>query len=309
MAFTPRYSKPGKGNKFYITTSKGGYSRCIVGKPTDNECNVLANCVGYACGRFNEIIGKMKYSALNCNAENFIERAKSLGLVISNIPHKGGIMVWQKGSLSSSDGAGHVAIVEDIKEWYDSKPSKIITSESGYNYKSFWTTIRTNSNGRWGQSSNYKFRGCIINPSVPDEPTPKPSKLKYKIGDRVVINGQLYGNADGGNPGKVVHNKVTNITRAIENKKCPYNTTGDLGWMKEEEISLYEDPSVNLKVGDKVKIVKPGNGSSDGTSNTAYGIGWTRTIKKIYVGRKFPYQVGDANSTVGFYTADALVKR
>ncbi len=43
-----RTSKP-SNNKFYITTSKGGYSQCIQGKPTDANANVLANCVGYAC--------------------------------------------------------------------------------------------------------------------------------------------------------------------------------------------------------------------------------------------------------------------
>ena len=124
-----RTSKPNIGNKFYITKSKGGYSSCIQGKPTDT-CNVLANCVGYACGRFNEIIGSMKYPGLNCNAENFIERAKSLGLKISDKPTLGGIMVWQKGAtLSGNDGAGHVAVVERI----DSS-NQIYTSESVLEY-------------------------------------------------------------------------------------------------------------------------------------------------------------------------------
>lgn len=157
-----RTSKPTKGNKFYITISKGGWSRCCQGKPTDTYCNVLSNCVGYACGRFNEIIGSMKYATLNCNAENFIERAKSLGLKISNTPTLGGIMVWQKGNtLNSSDGAGHVAIVEKIID-----SNTIMTSESGYNSFAFWNSTRKNSNGRWGQASGYKFRGCIINPAV-----------------------------------------------------------------------------------------------------------------------------------------------
>lgn len=158
-----RTSKPEKGNKFYITKSKGGYSTCIQGNPTDKDCNVLANCVGYACGRFNEIIGTMKYPSLNCNAENFIERAKSIGLKISDKPVLGGIMVWQKGSLSSSDGAGHVAIVERLDN-----ANQIYTSESGWKSKAFWNTTRTNNNGRWGQGSAYKFRGCIINPAVVD---------------------------------------------------------------------------------------------------------------------------------------------
>lgn len=179
-----RTSKPSAGNKFYITKSKGGYSSCIQGKPTD-VCNVLANCVGYACGRFNEIIGSMKYPSLNCNAENFIERAKSVGLKISDKPTLGGIMVWQKGAtLGGNDGAGHVAVVERI----DSS-NQIYTSESGYGSKAFWNTTRTNNNGRWGQGSGYKFRGCIINPSVSPTPTPKPTKTIEELA-REVIEGK-----------------------------------------------------------------------------------------------------------------------
>ena len=34
-----RTTKPGKGNKFYITKSKGGYSTCIQGSPTDSEAD------------------------------------------------------------------------------------------------------------------------------------------------------------------------------------------------------------------------------------------------------------------------------
>ena len=172
--FSARMSKPSAGNKFYNTISNGGYSQCVVGKPTD-VCNVLANCVGYACGRFNEIIGEMKYAKLNCNAENFIERAIRLGLSVSNVPVLGGIMVWQKGStLGSSDGAGHVAIVERIDN-----ANQIYTSESGYGSSAFWNSTRTNNNGRWGMNSAYSFRGCIINPAIGDvhyeEPAPVPT--------------------------------------------------------------------------------------------------------------------------------------
>lgn len=192
-----RTSKPSAGNKFYITKSKGGYSTCIQGKPTDANCNVLANCVGYACGRFNEIIGSMKYPSLNCNAENFIERAKNTyGLEISDVPTLGGIMVWQKGNtLNGGDGAGHVAIVERIDN-----ANQIYTSESGYGSSAFWNSIRTNNNGRWGLGSGYIFRGCIVNPAIgkvtaPVEPTPvTPSKSTDELA-REVIAGK-YGNGE-----------------------------------------------------------------------------------------------------------------
>lgn len=169
-----RTTKPSKGNKYYTRISSGGYSLAVKGKPTD-ACDVLANCVGYANGRFAEIQGedKIKYQ-LVCNAENFIEKAKEYGLEISNVPTLGGIMVWQKGAtLKGSDGAGHVAIVERIDS-----ANQIYTSESGYNSSAFWNSKRTNSNGRWGSGSAYKFRGCIVNPAIgkvtaPIDPEPK----------------------------------------------------------------------------------------------------------------------------------------
>ena len=100
-AFTKRYSKPTASNLEYVRTGKGGWSRCCQGSPTDAACDSLANCVGYACGRFNEIYNEimgttgMKYYGLNCNAENFVERAKEMypELEFSKDPVVGGIIV------------------------------------------------------------------------------------------------------------------------------------------------------------------------------------------------------------------------
>lgn len=155
--FTMRTSLPEKGNKFYNTKASGGYSYCIVGKPTCDGLNVLANCVGYANSRFNEIIGHMEYPYLNCNAEDFIVRGKSLGLKVSDKPTLGGIMVWSgKGSL-----AGHVAVVEKIID-----ENTVYTSESGYGSAYFWNSTRKNDNKNWGAGVSYKYIGCLINPSV-----------------------------------------------------------------------------------------------------------------------------------------------
>ena len=178
--FQIRNKIPEKGNKYFNTTSNGGYSKCIKGKcaSTGKPCSgldVLANCVGYANGRFAEIIGKNKIEyQLICDAELFIKKAKNYGLKISDKPVAGGIMVWEgKGEL-----AGHVCIVEQVVD-----SNTIYTSESGYNSTTFWNATRKNNNGRWGQNSNYKFKGCIINPSV--EPEPTPTQLKYQSYDKV----------------------------------------------------------------------------------------------------------------------------
>ena len=161
--FTIRTNKPQTGNKYYIRQVTGGWNGAIQGKPLDAECNVLANCVGYANGRFAEIQDTegIKYQ-LVCNAENFIEKAKAYGLEVIDKPTLGGIMCWQKGaSLNGTDGPGHVAIVEKIID-----DNTIYTSESAYGSFAFANITRTNSNGRWGCNSNYKFRGCIVNPAV-----------------------------------------------------------------------------------------------------------------------------------------------
>lgn len=172
MAFKMRTVKPEKGNKYYIRKAQGGYSNAIVGKPTDKDCNVLANCVGYAYGRFNEIggYGYCKYLA-PVNAEKFIQYKGRCE--VSQEPSLGACMVWQKGNtLNGSDGAGHVAIVEKVVS-----KTEVITSESGYGCsRPFWTqTRKKGTNGRWGCNSSYKFLGFIKNPAVKDEPIPAPT--------------------------------------------------------------------------------------------------------------------------------------
>lgn len=161
--FKVRNTKPEANNKYYITIENGGWNDAVKGKPLDKDCDVLANCVGYANGRFAEIqnINGINYQLI-CNAENFIEAAKELGLKISDVPTLGGIMVWQKGNLSTGkDGVGHVAIVEKIIN-----NDTIYTSESGYNSFIFANFIRKNTNGNWGLDNSYDFRGCIVNPSI-----------------------------------------------------------------------------------------------------------------------------------------------
>ena len=179
-----RTTKPGKGNKYYIRKAQGGYSNAIYGKPTDSECNVLANCVGYAYGRFNEIggYGYCKYLA-PVNAENFMDYKGSCKTGMT--PKVGACMVWEgKGDL-----AGHVAIVEKV---YNN--NHVYTSESGYGSSAFWNQHRYNNNGRWGCGSNYSFKGFIYNPAVKDEPAPapKPSKSVDELAQEVIAG--LWGN-------------------------------------------------------------------------------------------------------------------
>lgn len=255
--FSMRLTKP-SNNKNFITTGAGGWSTCIKGNPTDSGANVLANCVGYASGRFNEIINIIRgtsgctYKTLNCNAKNFKERAESAGLKTGSTPRVGAIMCW------GNEGAGHVAIVERV----DSN-NQVYTSESGWGSSTaFWNQTRTNNNGRWGLSSYYYFR-CFI--YLPDDvqkaiggntPTPTPTPAgKYNIGDEVIINGALYVSSNADKPSGSVSNRKTKITRYAKGSKHPYNTTGDLGWIDESSITLINNyPTGNYKTNANMNV-------------------------------------------------------
>ena len=161
--FKPRLTCPEAGNKYYMRIASGGYSGAIKGSPTVQGCDTLANCVGYAAGRFNEILnaGKFLYLLYPPNAEDFYDAAQAEGLRVGQTPQPGAIICWAKGKThTSSDGAGHVAVVEKINS-----DGSIITSESGYGAKNpFWTTHREKGGGNWGETTAYRFLGFIYQP-------------------------------------------------------------------------------------------------------------------------------------------------
>lgn len=148
--FVPRRTRPESGNPYYNTPAAGGYAvGAILGKPTDAGCNVLANCVGYAAARFNEIIGASKWMYLTYppNPDQWIAQAQAEGLRTGSEPELGAVAVWPR----------HVAIVEQIND-----DGSITTSESGYDCASpFWTTPRARGNGNWGAEG---FLGFIYQP-------------------------------------------------------------------------------------------------------------------------------------------------
>lgn len=74
--------------------------------------------------------------------------------------------------------------------------------------------------------------------------------MKFKIGDKVLLKKgvPLYKSSTSVIATSFVkEDKITFITRVAPNTKHPYNTTGDLGWMNESDIELY-DPKEKYEV-------------------------------------------------------------
>ena len=176
MEFKPRFNRPEQGNKYYITLGAGGFSRAIIGKPTDKWCNVLSNCTGYGYGRFHEICKRPQMDYFDpVNAEDIYENAQRHGLKTGQEPRLGAAMIWE----GIGDKCGHIAIVEQLNT-----DGTIITSESGWNCSNpFWTQKRDYCDGNWDPNkAAYRFKGFIYQPDKVEPDTPNPPKV-LKEGD------------------------------------------------------------------------------------------------------------------------------
>lgn len=177
MAFEPRLNAPSTSNKNWIHTSAGGKNGCI--KISGNS--VLPNCVGYAYGRFMEILGKNPKLSKG-NAENWYGFKD--GYARGKTPKLGAVICWAKGKAGvSSDGAGHVAIVEKIYG-----DGSILISQSGYKSSRFWTSKIKKGYALKG----YTFQGFIYNPAVTSSKTSvNPSYISYVKGKTYTLRANL----------------------------------------------------------------------------------------------------------------------
>lgn len=148
--FTPRLSAPSATNKNWIHYTRGGYNYCILIR--NNSC--LPNCVGYAWGRWRELLGKKPALSLG-NAENWWNYKD--GYARGQTPRLGAVACWRKGRAGEpSDGAGHVAIVEKI----DPVNGETF-SNSSYGGTRFWLCQLRKP---YYFGSDYVFQGFIYLP-------------------------------------------------------------------------------------------------------------------------------------------------
>lgn len=143
----------------------------------------------------------------------------------------------------------------------------------------------------------------------PEEPTePIISDLKFKVGEKVYFTGTLYQDSLGNGPGQSRNNLEATITLVNDNKNAtkPYNLNNGLGWVSENDLSLTTNS--DLKIGDSVQIINPGRASKDGSGKIAYGIGWKRTVLDYDKNALYPYKIGNASGTTGYYQENALKK-
>lgn len=229
--FKPRLTAPSTADKNFIKSGKGGNNPCI----EISNGSVLPNCVGYSWGRWRELLGKDHKLSRN-NAEVWWGNTSD-GYQRSQTPKLGSVICWRQGSLNTgNDGAGHVAIVEDIKS-----DGTIITSNSAYGGSRFY--LRT-LKPPYNMGGTYKFQGFIHPPVDFKVEKPKPTpELTVKVGDNVTFSGRVHKGSNGDGPGLTFKDKKGRVNYTNPGALFPVHIES-LGWIKMEEV---HKPPVNTK--------------------------------------------------------------
>lgn len=221
--YKARTSAPGTTNKNYIHVSAGGHNRCI--EIEKGSC--LPNCVGYAWGRWRELLGKNHNLSLG-NAENWYPNTAD-GYKRGKTPKIGAVICWRKGqTYNENDGAGHVAVVEQIRSNGD-----IVTSESVYGGARFRTRVYTKASCY--KLNNHVFQGFIY---LPVSFTQQDKKTEYKTGDYKVNTDVLNVRAGAGTSYRVkTYKEFTRNAQLQIIEKCGYRANG---YVKGVEFTVHE---------------------------------------------------------------------
>lgn len=164
-SYTPRLKAPSNNDKNWVHYTRDGYNYCI--RISGSSC--LPNCVGYAWGRWRELLGKKPKLSTN-NAEDWW--AKSDGYKRGQEPALGAVACWRKGKAGyGADGAGHVAIVEKIDA-----DGTVTLSNSAYGGTRFY--LSKFKKGKFDLGSKYYLQGFIYLPNT--EPPKKETKPEQK---------------------------------------------------------------------------------------------------------------------------------
>lgn len=161
--FKPRLKAPERVNGYYYSLNI--FELCNYGMP---------NCTAYAWGRWYELMG-VKPKLYTGNAETWYPKGMAYdGYKRGQTPKLGAIACWSKGVAGNSkDGAGHVAVVEEIYS-----DGSILTSNSAWKSTNFYTKKLA----KGYKVKGYTFQGFIYPPIEFIKSVENVDNAEYKVG-------------------------------------------------------------------------------------------------------------------------------
>ena len=243
-------------------------------KYTSAWCSLFVSAVSIKCG-YTKIIP----TEVSCYYH--IELFKKLGIWVENdayVPSPGDLILYDwddSGKGDNKSAPDHIGIVEKVAN------GKITVIEGNCSSAVMRRTLAVN--GRYIRGYGVPKYDDEVKVETPKVEEQKPSSaLKFKVGDKVVVNGALYRSSTATSPTSSVKNKTTVITRVAVGAAHPYNTTGDLGWMNESDIKLASSTTKTVDaIAKEVILGKWGNGAERRNRLTAAGYDYNTIQAKV----------------------------
>ena len=109
------------------------------------------------------------------------------------------------------------------------------------------------------------------------EPVTAPKGTEFAVGDKVILNGNVYVDSFASKAGQKFSYKVATVTKVVDKSRpAPYLLDNGLGWAKGNDLSDADNKSKELKVGARVNV----NGN---LYTTSYGEKPVRAISGNFV--------------------------
>ena len=213
----------------YYSVSGGDWAKWN-GKSWNFDCVILVKAILWGWnGDKNASHGGAKYASngvYDDNADGLIKRCKQVSTDFSKIVP--GEVLWMAGHVGVYVGNGKV--IECTAAW----EGKVLYSDINSKGK---RTRNGKSVGYWKKHGKLPYLEYVIEEKTETKPaTSTTTAKKFKKGDKIILNGYLYRDAQGnGQGGKKVNYKGT-ITKVADGSK-PYHI-GYLGWVAESDIKL-----------------------------------------------------------------------
>lgn len=227
----PRTTAPNSRNQYYINEKFGGLNQGIA---VDEKTGfVLANCVGYSIGRFEEIMGGNS-KLVSRNAHSFWGMEE--GYERGQTPKAGAILCYDGGEC------GHVANVEEVYS-----DGSILISDSAWGGEIFRSYVLKPPYKHFKYPNEYKVQGFIYNP-VDLEGRRKigtPVERNKGVTQVEVIEDNLRGRKDAGLEGTIrglMNRGIYNVLETV--------TADGYTWCKVEEelwCALIDESSILYK--------------------------------------------------------------
>ena len=222
----------------YYSVAGGDWAKWN-GKSWNFDCVILIKAILWGWnGDKNASHGGAKYASngvIDDNANQILERCKNVNTNFANIAL--GELLWMPGHVGVYIGGGKV--IECTAAW----EGKVVVSDISSNGK---RTRNGKAVGYWKKHGYLRYIEYLAEEKKEDtkQEEPKPAGKKFKKGDRVIVNGHLYVDAQGNGQGKYLSSYRGTITIVADGSK-PYHI-GTLGWVSEDSIKAVE-PSKDYK--------------------------------------------------------------